>query len=315
MKRTLGKTGIEVPPLVFGGNVFGWTADEKMSFALLDEMVEAGFNTIDTADAYTHWVPGNQGGESETIIGNWLHQRGRRDRVVILTKVGILPNPDGKPLSRSNITRAVENSLRRLRTDVIDLYQSHRDDPTTPLAETLEAFSRLVKAGKVRAIGGSNYSAERLTEALATSRRLAVPEFAVLQTHYNLIERREYEDRLEAVCQAEGLGVVTYFSLAAGFLTGKYRSEADIGKSVRGPRYMGKYLNERGYRILAALDAVAGQYGVSQAEIAIAWLIARPSVTAPIASATNLDQLRTLFAATRIQLDEAALAALNAASA
>ena len=207
MKNMLGNTGLEVPPLIFGGNVFGWTADEVTSFALLDEMVEAGFNVIDTADAYTHWAPGNQGGESETIIGNWLHRRGRRDRVVIFTKVGLLPNPDGRPLSRSNIIRAADNSLRRLRTDFIDLYQVHRDDPTTPLTETLEAFSRLVKAGKVRAIGASNYSAGRLGEALATSRRLGVPEFATLQTHYNLIERSEYEQTLEPLCRAEGLGV------------------------------------------------------------------------------------------------------------
>jgi aryl-alcohol dehydrogenase-like predicted oxidoreductase len=205
MKSTLGNTGIEVPALIFGGNVFGWTADEATSFGLLDEMVEAGFNGIDTADAYTYWVPGNQGGESETIIGNWLHRRGRRDQVVIFTKVGLLPNPDGRPLSRSNIIMAAENSLRRLRTDFIDLYQVHRDDPTTPLAETLEAFSRLVKAGKVRAIGASNYSPARLNEALATSRRLGVPEFATLQTHYNLIERSEYEPTLEPVCRAEGL--------------------------------------------------------------------------------------------------------------
>jgi aryl-alcohol dehydrogenase-like predicted oxidoreductase len=315
MKNMLGNTGIEVPPLIFGGNVFGWTADEVTSFALLDEMAEAGFNAVDTADAYTHWAPGNQGGESETIIGNWLQRRGRRDRVVIFTKVGLLPNPDGQPLSRSNIIRAAENSLRRLRTDFIDLYQVHRDDATTPLAETLEAFSRLMTAGKVRAIGASNYSAVRLGEALATSRRLGVPEFVSLQTHYNLIERSEYEQTLEPLCRAEGLGVFTYFSLAAGFLTGKYRSAADMAQSARGPRYIGKYLDERCLGILAALDAVAGQYGVSQAEIAIAWLNARPSVTAPIASATSLEQLRMLFSATRIRLDDASVAALNATGA
>jgi aryl-alcohol dehydrogenase-like predicted oxidoreductase len=312
-KKTLGNTGMAVPPLIFGGNVFGWTADEPTSFALLDALLEAGFNAVDTAEAYSYWAPGHRGGESETVIGNWLHRRGGRDRIMIFSKVGLLPREDA-PLSRSSIMRSVDNSLRRLRTDYIDLYQAHRDDETTPLEETLDAFARLVACGKVRAIGGSNYTAERLGAALAASRDLALPRYEVLQTHYNLIERSLYEAALEPLCQAEGLGVISYFALAAGFLTGKYRSEADLAQSPRGPRYIGKYLNPRCFRILAAVEEAARRHSVTPAEIAIAWIIARPSITAPIASATSLDQLRTLLAATRITLDHDTIASLDAAS-
>jgi aryl-alcohol dehydrogenase-like predicted oxidoreductase len=314
-KKPLGNSGMAVPPLIFGGNVFGWTADEATSFALLDSLMEAGFNAIDTAEAYSYWAPGHRGGESETVIGNWLHRRGGRDHILIFSKVGLLPTTNDPSLSSRNIMRAVEDSLRRLRTDYIDLYQAHRDDETTTLDETLEAFARLIEAGKVRAIGASNYTAARLGQALDTSRRLEVPRYEVLQTHYNLLERAGYEDALEPLCQKEQLGVISFFSLAAGFLTGKYRSEADLAQSARGPRYISKYLNPRSFRILAAVEAAAKEQGVTAAEIAIAWIIARPSVTAPIASATSLDQLRTLLTATRVSLDRDTIAALDAASA
>ena len=313
-KKPLGNSGMAVPPLIFGGNVFGWTADEATSFALLDALMEAGFNAVDTAEAYSYWAPGHRGGESETVIGNWLHRRGGRDHMLIFSKVGLLPTTDNASLSGRNIMRAVEDSLRRLRTDYIDLYQAHRDDGTT-LDETLEAFARLIEAGKVRAIGASNYTAARLGQALDTSSRLGVPRYEVLQTHYNLLERAGYEEALEPLCQREQLGVISFFSLAAGFLTGKYRAEADLAQSPRGPRYIGKYLNPRSFRILAAVEAIAKEQGVTAAEIAIAWIIAHPSVTAPIASATSLDQLRTLLTATRVSLDRDTIAALDAASA
>ena len=314
-KKPLGNSGMAVPPLIFGGNVFGWTADGAISFALLDSLLEAGFNAVDTAEAYSYWAPGHRGGESETVIGNWLHRRGGRDQILIFSKVGLLPTTDSGSLSRRNIIRAVEDSLQRLRTDYIDLYQAHRDDGTTPLDETLEAFARLIEAGKVRAIGGSNYTAARLGQALDTSSRLGVPRYEVLQTHYNLLERAGYEEALEPLCQKERLGVISFFSLAAGFLTGKYRSETDLAQSPRGPRYISKYLNARSFQILAAVEAAAKEQGVPPAEIAIAWIIARPSITAPIASATSLDQLRTLLTATRVRLDRNTIAAVDAASA
>ncbi len=311
--RKLGNSDLEVAPLAFGGNVFGWTIDEPKSFRLLDAFVNAGFNLIDTADVYSRWAPGNQGGESETIIGNRLKQSGKRDRVVIATKVGMEMGPGKKGLSRSYILQAAEDSLRRLQVDRIDLYQAHKDDPDTPLEETLGAFGELIRQGKVRAIGASNYSAERLSEALRVSRENGLPAYQSLQPHYNLAERAEFERDLEPICREAGLGVIPYYSLAGGFLTGKYRSEADLAKSARG-QGVKKYLNERGFRILAALDEVAGRYSSTPARVAIAWLLARPVVTAPIASATSLEQLDDLVAATRLELDEGAIAALDAAS-
>ena len=312
-KRRLGRSGIEVPPLMFGGNVFGWTADEATSFRLLDALLDAGCNAIDTADVYSVWAPGHRGGESETVIGNWLKARGGRDKVVIATKVGMQMGSGDKGLSRRWITRAVEDSLRRLRTDYIDLYQSHRDDEETPLEETLRAFADLVTAGKVRAIGASNYTAPRLKEALATSARLGLPRYESLQPHYNLLERALFEPELEPVCREEGLGVIPYYSLAAGFLTGKYRSEADLGKSPRGGGVK-KYLNERGFRVLGVLEDVAARHGAKPGQVALAWLIARPSVTAPIASATNLDQLTDLVEAVRLKLDAGEIERITRAS-
>jgi len=314
MKHTLGNSGLAIAPLAFGGNVFGWTADEATSFQLLDAFVAAGLNFIDTADVYSRWASGHQGGESESIIGRWLKKNGKRDQVIIATKVGMEMGPDKKGLSKAYILRAAEDSLRRLQIDCIDLYQAHTDDPATPLEETLEAFAGLIKQGKVRAIGASNYAADRLTQALEISRRLGLPRFECLQPHYNLCERADYETKLEPVCLAYGIGVISYFSLAKGFLTGKYRNEADLTKSVRG-QGVKAYLNERGFRILAALDQIAKDKDSTQARVALAWLIARPSVTAPIASATNLGQLTDLIEATKLELDRPAIETLNLASA
>jgi aryl-alcohol dehydrogenase-like predicted oxidoreductase len=310
----LGASDLQVSTLCLGGNVFGWTIDGARSFEVLDGFVDAGLNFIDTADVYSAWVPGNQGGESETIIGNWLKKSGKRDKVVLATKVG---NPMGegkKGLSKAYILQAVEDSLRRLQTDVIDLYQSHRDDAETPQEETLAAYAQLVQEGKVRAIGASNFSAERTLEALKTSREHGYPEYVCLQPEYNLYAREDYEKSLEPVALKEELGVIPYFSLASGFLTGKYRSEADLGQSQRG-QGVKKYLDGRGLRILDALDQVADQHDATPAQVALAWLIARPSVTAPIASATSLDQLRDLVASTRLTLDPVAIELLDEASA
>jgi aryl-alcohol dehydrogenase-like predicted oxidoreductase len=312
-KRKLGKSGIEIAPLAFGGNVFGWTADEATSFALLDAFVAGGFNFIDTADVYSRWHPGNSGGESEAIIGKWLKSRGGRDRVVIGTKVGIEMGPGQKGLSSAYITREVEASLKRLQTDHIDLYMSHRDDPDTPLVETLETFAGLIKAGKVRAIGASNYTAERLKEALDTSARHGLPRYESLQPMYSIAERGEFEGYLEALCQRENIGVINYYSLASGFLTGKYRSKADTANRARGSR-VEKYLNERGDRILAALDEVAARYSAKPSQVALAWLIARPSITAPIASATSLDQLHEIMKAPEVKLDKDAIERIEVAS-
>lgn len=311
-KRKLGRSGLEVAPLVLGGNVFGWTADEATSFKLLDAFVGAGFNCVDTADTYSRWAPGHQGGESEAIIGRWLKQRGNREKVLIATKVGMDMGGDNKGLSKAYILREVEASLKRLQTDCIDLYQSHTDDASTPLEETLEAYAQLMKQGKVRAIGASNYKGDRLAQAVKVSRERGYPRYESLQPLYNLCER-EYEQTLEPVCAEHGLGVIPYFSLAAGFLTGKYRSEADLSKSPRG-QGIKKYLNERGFRILEALDRVAKQHSTTPTAVALAWLLSRPSITAPIASATTLEQLDALIAATRLQLDRAAIELLNQAS-
>ncbi len=312
--RALGRSGIEIPRLMFGGNVFGWTADQATSFKLLDALLEHGFNAIDTADVYSAWVPGHKGGESETVIGNWLKDHANRDQVVVATKVGMAKGADGKKLSKPTIMQAAEDSLRRLQTDYIDLYQAHADDAETPLEETLEAFSTLISQGKVRAIGASNYTAPRLKEALEVSARLGVPRYETLQPHYNLVERAGFEEELEPLCLAEGVGVINYFALAAGFLTGKYRSETDLSASPRG-QGVKKYLDQRGHKILAALDEVAAQQSATPAQVAIAWLIARPSVTAPIASATNLTQLEDLMKAVSLKLPPAAITALNEASA
>jgi aryl-alcohol dehydrogenase-like predicted oxidoreductase len=313
-KRKLGKSGLAVAPLAFGGNVFGWTADESTSFALLDAFVAAGFNLIDTADVYSRWVKGHSGGESETIIGNWLKRSSKRAKVVIATKVGKEMGPNSKGLSKTYILQAVEDSLRRLRTDFIDLYQSHDDDPQTPLAETLEAYDQLIKQGKIRAIGASNYSAQRLAESLKVSEQTGYPRYECLQPLFNLYDRADYEKEFEPLCKKEELGVISYFSLASGFLTGKYRSENDLSKSPRGDMVK-KYLNERGLRIIEALETVAQQYHLTPAKVALAWLISHPSVTAPIASATNLEQLNELIEATTIELDSSAINLLNKASA
>jgi aryl-alcohol dehydrogenase-like predicted oxidoreductase len=312
-KRKLGNSGLEVAPLALGGNVFGWTVDEPTGFKLLDAFIAAGFNLVDTADIYPRWVPGNQGGESEAIIGNWLKQSGKRHEVIVATKVGMDMGDDKQGLSKDHILRSADDSLRRLQTDYIDLYQSHKDDPDTPLEETLEAYAQLIKAGKVRAIGASQYSAARLAEALDVSKRLGIPRYESLQPLYNLYDRAAYEAELEPLCVDEGLGVINFYSLAAGFLTGKYRSEADLSKSQRGGTVK-KYLNERGFRIVEALDQVAAQYQSTPAQVALAWLIARPSITAPIASATSLEQLNDLVEATKLELDQAAIDVLNQAS-
>jgi aryl-alcohol dehydrogenase-like predicted oxidoreductase len=312
-KRELGKSGIKVDPFCFGGNVFGWTADEKTSFELLDAYTDNGFDFIDTADVYSSWASGNKGGESEAIIGKWLKKSGKRDKVVIATKVGKPMGHDKKGLSKKYITQAVEDSLKRLQTDYIDLYQSHDDDKDTPLSETLEAFTGLIKEGKVRAIGASNYSGARLNEAIGVSKKNGLASYQTLQPEYNLYSREGYEIDLEPVCLENNIGVITYYSLASGFLSGKYRSENDLSKSQRGGGIK-KFLNPRGLRILDALDAVAKEYNTVPASVALAWLIARPGVTAPIASATSVKQLKELLNAATIRLSEEAIELLTMAS-
>jgi aryl-alcohol dehydrogenase-like predicted oxidoreductase len=311
--RALGRSGLQVSPICLGGNVFGWTVDETMSFRLLDAWVDAGMNFVDTADVYSRWVPGHAGGESETIIGKWLRQSCKRNRIVLATKVGKPMGDNEKGLSRAYIRRAVEASLRRLRTEVIDLYQSHDDDPATPLEETLSAFAELIKEGKVRSIGASNYSGSRLALALATSGRLGVPRYESLQPLYNLVERGPYESELEPVCVEHGIGVINFYALASGFLTGKYRSDADLKKSVRGAG-AAKYLNQHGLGVLSALDSVAATIGATPAQVALAWQIARPGITAPIASATTPAQLDELVGAARLKLDPASIELIDRAS-
>jgi aryl-alcohol dehydrogenase-like predicted oxidoreductase len=313
-KRKLGNSDIDVYPLAFGGNVLGWTVDESNAFTLLDAFVAAGFNLIDTADVYSRWVPGNHGGESETIIGKWLKRSGKRARVVIATKVGKEMGPGKKGLSRSYILRAVEDSLQRLQTDYIDLYQSHADDPETPLEETCEAYAQLITQGKVRAIGASNYSAARLAQALQVSEQEGYPAYQSLQPLFNIYDRSDYERELEPLCRAKGLGVICYFSLASGFLTGKYRSEKDAAKSARRDMVK-KYFNPRGFRILEALDRVAQTHGATPARVALAWLIDRPGITAPIASATHPEQLNELIQAPSLKLSPSSIELLNRASA
>lgn len=310
-KRTLGRSGLEIAPLVLGGNVFGWTADEATSFKLLDRFVERGFNGIDTADSYSAWAPGLAGGESETVMGKWLAKRGRRDDVVIMTKVGSLKERKG--LSASNIAVAVEDSLRRLQTDYLDVYFAHIDDATVPLGETLEAFSRLVDAGKVRTIGASNYNAGRLREALGISEEKGLSRYEVIQPGYNLYDRAGYESELAGVVREEGLGVVAYFALASGFLTGKYRSKADL-EGVPRAAFLEGFFDDRGMRLLDALRKVSEQVGATPAQVSLAWLMGRPSVT-PIASATSLEQLDDILGAADVDLPKDALDALGRASA
>ncbi len=311
-KRRLGNSGLQIAPLMFGGNVLGWTADEATSFKLLDRFVAAGLDAVDTADVYSKWVPGHKGGESETVIGNWLKARGGRDKVIIATKVGMDRTQGG--LARDNILANAEASLKRLKTDYIDLYQSHRDDPATPPEETLSAYETLIKQGKVRAIGASNYGAPRLAEALRVSAGKGLPRYETLQPHYNLYKRDDYERELEPLVLKEGIGVIPYYSLASGFLTGKYRPDGDFTQSPRGAGVKAM-LDERGLRILAALDEVAARTKSTPASVALAWLMARPSITAPIASATTLDQLEELIAAPRLKLDAEAVTQLDDASA
>jgi aryl-alcohol dehydrogenase-like predicted oxidoreductase len=307
-QRSLGKSGLQVSPLCLGGNVFGWTADEPTSFAILDTFVDAGFNFVDTADVYSRWVPGHPGGESETVIGNWIARSGKRQKLILATKLGKEMGPGKTGLSKAYMIEAVEASLRRLQTDYIDLYQSHADDPDTPQEETMEAYGELMKQGKVRAIGASNFGGERLAEALKLH-----PRYECLQPQYNLCERADYETNLEPLCASAGIGVIPYYGLASGFLTGKYRSEADLAKSPRGGGVK-KYMNDRGFRILAALDKVAQQYESTPARVALAWLMARPSITAPIASATSVAQLRDLLESASLELDQPSIELLNQAS-
>jgi aryl-alcohol dehydrogenase-like predicted oxidoreductase len=313
--RPLGRTGLSIAPVVFGGNVFGWTADEKTSFDLLDRFFEAGYNTIDTADVYSAWVDGHQGGESEAIIGQWL-KRGSvsRDKAIIVTKVGY-ENKDRKTgLSKRWIEEAVEASLTRLGTDYIDLYLAHKPDPDVAIEETLEAFSKLREAGKVRAIGCSNYNAGQLQDTFDAAQKAGLPRFDVLQPEYNLYARQKFEGPLAELCVKEDIGVISYFALAAGFLTGKYRKAEDATGKARGGR-MGDYLNERGLKILAALDEISVETGASPATIAIAWVAARPGITAPIASATSLSQLQALLDAGTLTLSDSQMQALNEAGA
>jgi len=313
-KRKLGSSDIEIAPLVFGGNVFGWTTDDNRTFELLDAFVDAGFNAVDTADVYSAWVPGNKGGESETAIGKWFKKSGKRDKIVLATKVGSEMGPGKKGLSKKYILEAVESSLTRLQTDYIDLYQSHYDDPNTPIEETMEAYNELVKAGKVRIIGASNFSVDRLEESVKIGLQEGFTAYQTFQPEFNLFDRQDFEENIAPFTIDNNLSVISYFSLASGFLSGKYRSKEDLKGSKRSGM-VEKYLTERGFKILSALDEIASEYNSNPATISLAWIIANPAVTAPIASATNLDQLKQLTEAATIQLDEAAFEKLTDASA
>lgn len=312
--RLLGRSGLQIAPLMLGGNVFGWNIDEKTSFAILDAFVEAGFNAIDTADSYSRWVPEHSGGESETVIGNWLKRSGKRNKTVIATKVGA-DMGEGKCVRKDYILRAADASLKRLQVDCIDLYQTHFDNEETPVEETLAAYAQLVSQGKVRAIGTSNMTPTRLQSSLATSAKLGLPRYESLQPLYNLYDRLNFEADYAPICAREGIGVICYYALAAGFLTGKYRSAQDIAKSAARGGRIKQYLNERGFRILKALDTVAARHAATPAQVSLAWLIARPGVTAPIASATSLDQLKDIMQAARLALSAEDTAALDQASA
>ena len=311
--RPLGRSSLQVAPLAFGGNVFGWSADEARSFELLDAFVDHGFNLVDTADVYEAWVPGNEGGESETIIGKWLKKSGKRDKVLIATKVGKWARYPG--LSPTNIREAVEDSLRRLQTDRIDLYQSHEDDPKVPLEETLRAFDDLVKAGKVRVIGASNYDATRLGDALSISHAKQLARYETLQPEYNLMDRKGFEDALQPLCVKENVGVISYYSLASGFLSGKYRSETDLDKSKARGAKVRNYLNDRGHRVLDALDIVAKNHDATPAQVSLAWVMAQPSIAAAIASATTVEQLADIAKSADLTLSDAEVARLRDASA
>ncbi len=313
-KRILGKSDLKVAPLGLGTNVFGWTIDEKKSFEILDAFVAGGFNLVDTADIYSAWIPGNKGGESETIIGNWLKARGKRESVVICTKVGMVAGEAKANVGKKYILEAVEASLRRLQTDYIDLYQTHKDNLQTPVTETLEAYDQLVKEGKVRWIGASNFSVDRLADSLEAAETHGFPAYQCLQPEYNLYDRQPFENELEAFCLEHQIGVINYFSLAAGFLTGKYRSGSDLGQSARG-NGVKKYLNDRGFAILDALDKIAVSHQVKPVTVALAWQMARPAITAPLASATSIDQLQALTGAAELLLTREDVELLNKASA
>ena len=309
--RPLGRSGLLTAPLVFGGNVLGWTADEATSHRLLDAFIDGGFNAIDTADVYSAWVPGHQGGESEGVLSRWLKASGKRDRVLVLTKVAMWPKQPG--LSAANIEAAVEGSLKRLQTDYIDLYQSHQDDPETPIDETLEAFDRLVKAGKVRAVGASNFSPERLKASLDASKAKGLARYETIQPKFNLVDREQVEGALADLSRAEGLGIIPYYGLAAGFLSGKYRSEADLEGKARSRTILRDYWNDKGRAVLAALDAAAREVGASPAQVALAWIMAHPAITAPLASATSVEQLDELMGAARLEVPSEVWARLDAA--
>ena len=313
-KRQLGRTELYTAPIVVGGNVFGWTLDEEDSFKILDECLEKGFNTIDTANSYSHWAEGNKGGESESIIGTWMKKRGTRKKIDLITKVGSAMGQGEKDISEKQILQEVDNSLKRLKTDVIDLYLTHWDDEKTPVEETLRAYQKLVEAGKIRYIGASNLTPERLTASLQASETYGLPRYEVFQPGYNLYDRQEFEKGVASTCKAEGLGVITYYSLASGFLTGKYKTEKDLDKSVRG-QGVRKYLGHRGKKILKTLEEVAEKYKVSQAAIALAWLIHSPLVTAPIASATKKTHIKAFVEAAGVELSSDDMKALEEASA
>ncbi|RFM36534.1 aldo/keto reductase [Chitinophaga silvisoli] len=312
-KITIGKTDLQVAPVNFGGNVFGWTLDEKQSFEILDAFVHAGFNFIDTADTYSWWAAGNKGGESETIIGKWMKARGNRDQIILATKVGAQNREHKEDVSRAHILKSVDESLQRLQTDHIDLYYTHFDDNVTPVEETLSAYDEIIKAGKVRHIAASNLTPERLTESLKLAEEKGLPRYQALQPHYNLLERENFETKYQPIAKQYGLSVMPYWSLAAGFLTGKYRSEEDLKKSVRGEGVR-KYLNEKGIGVLNALDKVAAKHNTKPATVALAWLLAQPTIAAPVVSATSQRQLDTLVAAPALQLDAADLELLDQAS-
>lgn len=312
-KKQLGNTDLFTAPIVIGANVFGWTLDEKQSFEILDEVTQSGFNTLDTADVYSRWAPGNKGGESETIIGKWMQARKNRDELVIITKVGADVGQGKKDLSEKHILKAVDDSLRRLQTDYIDLYLTHWDDDYTPVEETLGAYQKLIAAGKVKNIGASNLSPARLSASLKASEKYSLPKYEVFQPEYNLYDRQGYEEGVADICTSEGLGVISYYSLASGFLSGKYRSEADQSKSMRGGA-MNKYLNERGFRILACLEDIANTSHVSMAAVALAWLIQKPNVTAPIASATKKHHIKAFVEAAKLELTPIELERLAEAS-
>lgn len=312
--RRLGRSELHTPPFVLGTNVFRSNVDEKTAFTILDAFREEGFTMIDTANSYTMWAPGNKGGESEEVIGNWMKDRSCRTEMLIATKVGWEITPDRKGLTRDQIMTEVESSLRRLQTDYIDLYQSHRDDPDTPQEETLAAYDELVRQGKVRVIGASNYTAQRLDEALHISAKKKYPRYESLQPLYNLYDRQEYEQQLEPFCVREEIGVIPYFSIARGFLTGKYRKDEDTGKSIRGNTVRDKYYNDRGWKILKALDDISAEHNATPVQIALAWLIHRPSITAPISSATSPDQLKELLRSVTISLDQEEISKLDEAS-